>query len=84
MKPSFSLLKPVYQIVLTYKFTQTKSEEVGCEVPFLSNHLYESEYQSTFWMIFEANTKRLVVSGDAFPVIQKVAIILFFSILIKK
>lgn len=45
-----------------------------CEVPLLSHHLYENEYQSVFWMIFEANTKRYIISGDAFPVIYKVMI----------
>lgn len=73
VQPSFSLMKPVYQIVLTYEFSQKKSGEVCCEVPLLSHHLYENEYQSMFWMLFEASTKRFIVAGDAFPVIYKYA-----------
>ena len=42
-------------------------------MPLLSHHLYENEYQSMFWMLFEAGTKRFVVAGDAFPLIYKYA-----------
>jgi tripeptidyl-peptidase II len=73
VKPSYScFIKPVYQIVLTYNFHQAKTDEVCCEVPLLSNYLYENEYQSMFWMLFEASTKRLLLSGDSFPVHYKV------------
>jgi len=71
---SYGLIRPVYQIVLTYEFQVKRSGEVCCEVPLLSHHLYESEYQSVFWMLFEASTKRFVIAGDAFPIIYKVSL----------
>ena len=37
-------------------------------------HLYENEYQSMFWMLYEASTKRFIVAGDAFPIIYKVGL----------
>lgn len=61
-------------MILTYTFHQTKSAEVGCEVPLLSNYLYENEYQSIFWMLFETSTKRFIVCGDAFPLKYKVSL----------
>lgn len=67
IKPSMGHIKPIYQIVLTYSFHQIKSGEVCFEAPLLSHFLYENEYQSVFWMLFEANTKRYMLSGDAFP-----------------
>ncbi|CAF0707859.1 unnamed protein product [Brachionus calyciflorus] len=71
VKPSMGVIKPIYQLILTYNFHQNKSGDVGCEIPVLSNYLYENEFQSIFWMIYESNSKRLVLSGDAFPVIYK-------------
>ena len=41
-------------------------------MPLLSDYLYENDYQSVFWSIFESNTKRHMVSGDVFPVLYKV------------
>ena len=32
VEPSFGLIKPVYQLVLTYEFQQKKTGEVCCEV----------------------------------------------------
>lgn len=72
IKQNIGVIKPIYQIVLTYNFHQTKTDDVCCEVPLLSHHLYENEFLSMFWMIFEANTKRFIVAGDAFPVLYKV------------
>lgn len=36
-------------------------------MPLLSHCLYESEYQSAFWSIYESVGKKKVLSGDAFP-----------------
>lgn len=72
VKQSFGLLSPIYQVVLTYNFHQAKTDEICCEVPLLSHLLYENEYQSIFWMIFEQQSKRFMLAGDSFPVHYKV------------
>ena len=42
-------------------------------MPLLSQHLYENEYQSIFWMLHEAGSRRLLLAGDAFPLQYKYA-----------
>ena len=71
VRPSVGSIKPIYQILLTYTFHQTKTDEICCEVPLLSHNLYENEYQTAFWMLFEANSKRFLLAGDCFPVLYK-------------
>ncbi|XP_035787655.1 tripeptidyl-peptidase 2-like [Anopheles albimanus] len=77
LKPSDSKLTPltqrdvlhparqIYQIILAYQLSLTKGYDVAIYTPLLSNILYESEYESQFWMVFDTN-KQMVRCGDAY------------------
>ena len=56
----------MYQLVLTYNFSKAKKGEVRPVAPYLSDLLYESEYESQLWMLFDCN-KQLIICGDAYP-----------------
>ncbi|XP_033760966.1 tripeptidyl-peptidase 2-like [Pecten maximus] len=58
--------RQIYGIELTYNFHIDKNIEVMPECSMLSELLYESDYESQFWMIFDAN-KQCMGSGDAYP-----------------
>lgn len=56
----------IYSLVLTYNFHISKTTEVTLISPVLSDYLYESDYESQMWLLFDSN-KRYIAAGDAFP-----------------
>lgn len=57
--------RQIFQNVLTYNLHLAKSQELSLQAPLLSSVLYESEFESQFWMLFDSN-KMMVQSGDAY------------------
>ncbi|WAR28137.1 TPP2-like protein [Mya arenaria] len=58
--------RQIYSLELTYKFSVSKTVEVTPDLSVLSDLLYECEYESQIWMLFDSN-KQLLGSGDAYP-----------------
>lgn len=60
--------KVVHQLLLSYTY---QTEDAGVQVlprlPNLSEVLYDSPFEAQFWMIHEADTKRFIAGGDAWP-----------------
>uniref|UniRef100_A0A182YBT7 Tripeptidyl-peptidase 2 n=1 Tax=Anopheles stephensi TaxID=30069 RepID=A0A182YBT7_ANOST len=57
--------RQIYQTLITYQLHLAKGYEVAFYTPLFSNILYESEFESQFWMVFDAN-KMMVRCGDAY------------------
>jgi len=55
-----------YELQLQYAITIAKATEITVNLPLLSDVLYESEFESQMWHLYDSN-KRMVGSGDAFP-----------------
>jgi len=58
--------RQIYELQLTYTFHSAKATEVTPNAALLSDLLYESEYESQMWMIYDSN-KQLICCGDAYP-----------------
>ncbi|KAM7345588.1 tripeptidyl-peptidase II [Cochliomyia hominivorax] len=56
--------RQIYQNLLTYTLNVAKPMEVAIYAPIFNSVLYESEFESQLWMIFDAN-KHMVACGDA-------------------
>ncbi|XP_031554866.1 tripeptidyl-peptidase 2-like [Actinia tenebrosa] len=56
----------IYALDLTYSFSQSRAAEIQINAVYLSELLYDSEYESQLWMLYDSN-KRRVNCGDAFP-----------------
>lgn len=57
--------RQIYQNILTYVLNLSKPQEVAFSLPLLNNVLYESEFESQFFICFDAN-RRQVLCGDAY------------------
>ncbi|XP_017876642.1 tripeptidyl-peptidase 2 isoform X2 [Ceratina calcarata] len=58
--------RQIYELQLTYTFHCAKATEVTPNATLLSDLLYESEFESQMWMIYDSN-KQLICCGDAYP-----------------
>ncbi|XP_076685935.1 tripeptidyl-peptidase 2-like isoform X2 [Andrena cerasifolii] len=58
--------RQIYELQLTYTFHSAKATEVTPNAALLSDLLYESEYESQMWMIYDCN-KQLICCGDTYP-----------------
>lgn len=57
--------RQIFQNVLTYNLHLVKPQELSLSVPLLSSVLYESEFESQLWMVFDCN-KMCLQTGDAY------------------
>lgn len=57
--------RQIYELVLTYEFHISKATEVIPNSPLLSDVLYESEFESQLWQLFDSN-KQMLSAGDAY------------------
>lgn len=56
--------RQIYQNVLTFALQVPKAQEVAVFAPLFNPLLYEAEFESQFWMLFDSN-KAMVTCGDA-------------------
>ena len=58
--------RTIYELQLTYNFNVSKSTDITPNLALLSDVLYESEFESQLWMLYNSQ-KQLVACGDAYP-----------------
>jgi tripeptidyl-peptidase-2 len=74
--------RKIYELQNIYAFSASKAAEITPNFPWLSGVLYESEFESQMWMLYNSH-KQLVTCGDAYPSKYSVKVrevILFFYI----
>lgn len=57
--------RPIYQLNLSYAFSLPKSTEAYATCGLFGELLYECEYESQLWMLFD-NNKQYIAAGDAY------------------
>jgi tripeptidyl-peptidase-2 len=57
--------RPIYELLLTYNFSVSKATEITPQFPWMCDLLYESEFESQLWMLYNSH-KQLVACGDAY------------------
>ncbi|KAL2642830.1 hypothetical protein R1flu_010417 [Riccia fluitans] len=58
--------RQIYALTLKYKFSLGEAAEVTPRLSYLNNRIYDTEFESQFYMIFDVN-KRVLGSGDCYP-----------------
>ncbi|KAJ8670647.1 hypothetical protein QAD02_001906 [Eretmocerus hayati] len=58
--------RQILELQLTYTFHIAKATEITPNAALMSDLLYENEYESQLWMIYNSN-KQLIHCGDAYP-----------------
>lgn len=58
--------RQIYEMLLSYSFHLNKATEVSPNYAILSDVLYESEFESQLWLLFDSN-KQLLGCGDSYP-----------------
>ncbi|KAH7538028.1 hypothetical protein FEM48_Zijuj03G0155900 [Ziziphus jujuba var. spinosa] len=62
--------KQILALILTYKFKLEDGAEVKPYIPLLNNRIYDTKFESQFYMISDAN-KRVYAMGDCYPEFSK-------------
>ena len=65
--------KPLYQMILDYKFDVEKAEDIKPRFPALQDVLYESYFHSQLYVVYDS-CKKVIFAGDAFPEAHNVKI----------
>ncbi|KAJ4706019.1 Tripeptidyl-peptidase 2 [Melia azedarach] len=62
--------KQILALTLTYKFKLEDGAEVKPQIPLLNNRIYDTKFESQFYMISDTN-KRVYAMGDVYPEYSK-------------
>ncbi|XP_075649197.1 tripeptidyl-peptidase 2 isoform X1 [Castanea sativa] len=62
--------KQILALTLTYKFKLEDAAEVKPQIPLLNNRVYDTKFESQFYMISDTN-KRIYAMGDVYPNFSK-------------